>query len=563
MSFRFIFKTIRVLLRHKPGKGFLLVLITLFQSLTSGFTIVMLIPLLQLLNVGSEGLPQGITHFFKTLSSNLSVEISIGSVLAVYVVLLSLNAFLNYWKSLMDASYQASLIHDIRLRLFRKVIHADWLLLSSRSKTNHLQILTKEIPVVANYYFYLLRLFISALSVVVLLGYSVLISPGYTLIITVSGIGLFLILSKFLVKSFLLGEQVVDSYNRLLKNIDDFWQSVKIAKVHSSEDFYYRKFDEANSSILDIEQRIQKNYVLPQLIYRIAGILVLVAIIYIGFKAENLPLASFFILIILFGKIYPHFTGINTDLSMIISYLPSVKLVFNLDEELPEFDNSVIAGEKFSGINKEIRLEHITFSHQGGGILFKDFTAVIPTNRITGVTGESGIGKTTLIDIIAGLQKPDEGKILIDEAELDESLKTQWKLAIGYLPQDPFFIDGSFRENLLWDSNYIISDGEILNMLERVNALHLLNRFDKGLDSVVVNFSSSFSGGECQRLALARVLLRKPRLLLLDEATSSLDADNEILIMDLIKEISKSLTIIFVTHRLNLRPYFHNEIRLS
>lgn len=137
-----------------------------------------------------------------------------------------------------------------------------------------------------------------------------------------------------------------------------------------------------------------------------------------------------------------------------------------------------------------------------------------------------------------------------------------WKSSLGYLPQDPFFIDGTLRENLLWDSSTDISDNEILTVLESVNGGHLINRFDTGLDTYIVNYATCFSGGECQRLALARVLLRKPGLLLLDEATSSLDAENESIIMDVITKLSERITVVFVTHRLNLLPYFHKVIKL-
>jgi ATP-binding cassette, subfamily C, bacterial len=562
MNFSFILKTFRVLAKHKPGKLTLLFFLTLFQGLNSGFSIVLLIPLLQLLNVGSGGLPDGLALFFRELSERSGIGMSVETILIVYVFILTLNALVQYWKSILESDYQISLIHDVRLRMFRKVILADWPLLNSRSKTNHIQLLTKEIPVLANYYYYLIRLFTSLFTLGAYISYAAIISGKFTLIIIVAGSLLFLVLRKYLVRSFHMGEEAIDSYSRLLKYIDDFWQSVKIAKVHSSEEFYYRKFDEANSSLLDIETSMQKNHNLPQLIYRIAGIAVLVIVIYTGYRTGDVPLASFFILILLFAKIFPHFIGINTDISMILSYIPSVKLIFTLEDEFP--DNSLKNSDEKETLilNREIRLKNITFSYPDGEKLFMNFSMTIPAWKITGITGESGRGKTTLIDIIVGLQRPDSGEIIVDDQVLDDNLLPYWKSGIGYLPQDPFFIDGTFRDNLIWDSNIKVSDTEIYEVLEMVNAAYLVKRFKEGLDAVIVNYGYTFSGGECQRLALARVLLRKPGLLLLDEATSSLDADNEAIIMDVISKLSSTVTVVFVTHRVSLLPYFHNLIRL-
>jgi ABC-type bacteriocin/lantibiotic exporter with double-glycine peptidase domain len=99
-------------------------------------------------------------------------------------------------------------------------------------------------------------------------------------------------------------------------------------------------------------------------------------------------------------------------------------------------------------------------------------------------------------------------------------------------------------------------------VLEQVNATHLVKRFGNGLDAFIVNYPFTFSGGECQRLALARVLLRRPSLLLLDEATSSLDAENEAIIMEVLVKLREKITIVFVTHRESVVRWFDEVIKL-
>ena len=472
-------------------------------------------------------------------------------------------AFLQLWKSLLSAGYRQTFIDQIRSRLFRKIIMADWKLLNNRSKTNHLQVLSTEVPNLADYFFFVLRVCTGIIMAASYLAWAMLVSPKFTIFIAFIGIVLFVLLRKFLFKSFHLGQGFVDSYNHLLKYIDDFWLTVKMAKVHSSENFYYKKFKSVSSSLLQLEYEMEKNHAVPVFIYRIAGILVLVMVVYVGYRFDLIPLTSFFILIILFSRIYPQFTSITTDINIIISNFASVKMVMKLDQEFAEPDMFSQEDHKPIPLTNEVIVEDLSFSFSDDEKLFENFNAKIPAYNLIGIIGQSGRGKTTLMDLIAGLQLPVSGEIRVDGQLLDRDNLHKWRSGIGYLPQDSFFIDGSLRENLVWDSHREISEAEIRKVLKQVNGLHLADRFQNGLDEEIVNYQFHFSGGERQRLALARVLLRQPTILLLDEATSSLDEDNEKQIMDLLAELKTQVTILFVTHRTSVLPWCDEIINLK
>ena len=417
----FIINSFTLLREHQPGKLLLIFFLTILQGITSGFSIVLLIPLLQLINIGGAE-PEGIALAILNFAGRAGIELTMGSILLVYMSLLTFSALIQYCKALLDARYQQTFIYTLRRRLFRKIIMADWQLLNSRSKTNHLQVLTREVPNLASYYYYYLRLLTTVLMAGAYIVYAMLISPWFTLGIIGVGLILFLVLRRFLLKSFRLGKGYVDSYYRLLKYIDDFWQTVKIAKVHSSEEYYSGRFDEANVSLLNMEYMMQRNWSLPQLIQRIAGLLVLVAVVWFGYRWGSVPLASFVILILLFSRIFPQMTAINTDLNMIATNVPSVRLVMQLDEDLPE---PAVKGSRDSAalkLREGIIMEGISFAYPDGEKLFDGFRAHIRARSITGIIGPSGKGKTTLIDLIAGLQRPSSGRIMIDGVMLDDEL---------------------------------------------------------------------------------------------------------------------------------------------
>jgi len=386
-SYLFIVSTFRLLKEHQPWKLVLVFVLTLLMGVTSGFSVMLLIPLLQLLNVGDGAAAEGPALFFQSLAAKTGVSLTIETVLIIYVVLLTLSALLQYWKSLLDARYQQTFIYQLRRRLFRKIIMAEWQTLNSRSKTNHLQVLTLEVPNLANYYFFYLRLLTTLIMTASYVLYAMLVSAKFTMIIIVTGVLLFIFLRKFLFKALHLGEGFVTSYNRLLKYIDDFWQTVKIAKVHSSEDFYYNRFDEASTSLLDLEYRMQRNWSLPQLIQRISGILVLVFVVYFGYRAGTVPIASFVILILLFSRIFPQFIALNTNVNMIVSNVASVKLVMKLDEDLPDIELQKRQAHKPVMLSKDIRLENLSFSWADGESLIDRLNCTIEANTITGIIG--------------------------------------------------------------------------------------------------------------------------------------------------------------------------------
>ena len=255
--------------------------------------------------------------------------------------------------------------------------------------------------------------------------------------------------------------------------------------------------------------------------------------------------------------------NINTDANQIVTLLAPLKMVLTLDEELKEASFGTRTDEMIPDLYKGIRVDAIHYAYPGGRSLFNGLSALFPAGKMSGIVGPSGSGKTTLIDLVAGLLKPRTGNIFIDDKPLDDDIMPAWKSSIGYLPQDAFFIDGTIRENLVWDSSQRFTDEEIWEALKSVNADELVRMQKDELDTIIVNHQYFFSGGERQRLALARILLRKPRVLLLDEATSSLDEENEKQIMEVLRSLKGQVTILFVTHRTSILPWCDEIVRLD
>jgi ATP-binding cassette, subfamily C, bacterial len=561
---RFILQSFGLFFQYKPVKIVILFLITLFQGFSQGITILLLIPMLGLLDPShSSEKSSKWMDIWSSVTEKTGMETTLTVILITFACCMVAVAVLQYVQTTMQSTYQQGFSYEMRKRLFRKIIDSDWMFLNGRSKHNHIQVLTTEIPKMTTYYYYYLGLTSKLLFITAHVVLAFLVSFQFTLLVVVSGLLTLAVLNRWLKKTEQLGSANIQAFRRLLKRIDDFWLTVKIAKIHHSENFYFQKYDESNKQMLDYQNKQVINRTIPQLLFSLVGILILILVVYLSYAIVHLPLTTLFVLILLFARIFPQFSGINSDLNMLVSNQASVRMVLDMDREMkdsemePETTSSVIE------IHDRIEIRNLSFAYQAKHPIFDHFSATIPANKITGIVGKSGSGKTTLLDIITGLQQPETPSVFIDGLPLTKERRSAWKHALGYLPQDSFFIDGTLRENLIWDASTPPTDEEIFRVLTSVKAEHLIRSQPNGLDTNISNYQYHFSGGERQRLALARVLLRKPKLLLLDEATSSLDTENEHEIMNFLLQIKKQVTIIFITHRKGLIPFFDKTIDIN
>jgi ABC-type multidrug transport system fused ATPase/permease subunit len=166
------------------------------------------------------------------------------------------------------------------------------------------------------------------------------------------------------------------------------------------------------------------------------------------------------------------------------------------------------------------------------------------------VVGESGSGKTTLLDIIMGFYQPSSGSIEVDDVPLSEFEINSYRRLIGYVPQESVLFNLSIKDNLLW-ARPDASPDELKVSCRLANAEEFISQLPAGYDTIVGDRGVRLSGGQVQRIALARAILRRPQLLILDEATSSLDTYSERLIQQAIEQIAKETTIVVVAHRLS------------
>jgi len=198
----------------------------------------------------------------------------------------------------------------------------------------------------------------------------------------------------------------------------------------------------------------------------------------------------------------------------------------------------------------DITVRELSFTYGGSDVpALAGVTLQIPIATTAAIVGSSGSGKTTFADVLLGLIKPDEGKVYIGSEPLDATRLSSWRSQIGYVAQDTYLFNDSVRANLAW-AQPDATESAMRESLQHAAAGDFVDRLPNGIDTVIGERGVRLSGGEKQRLSLARALLRRPRLVILDEATSALDSENEESIYKAIDGLHGETTILIITHRL-------------
>lgn len=206
-------------------------------------------------------------------------------------------------------------------------------------------------------------------------------------------------------------------------------------------------------------------------------------------------------------------------------------------------------GSILSKVEQNIHFENVTFAY-GEKVVLEELNFTIPQGQVTAFVGESGGGKTTLFSILQRFYEQKEGQIHYGATDIRSIQLAEWRSLFGYVSQDSPLMNGTIRDNVLYGVQGV-DDEAITDALKQANAWEFIEKMEHRLDTPVGEGGIKLSGGQRQRIAIARAVIRNPRILLLDEATSSLDTESERLVQQALQQVMKNRTTLIIAHRLS------------
>ncbi len=496
-------------------------------------------------SVSHSGVERVVTEYL----SALGLTPTLGVLLVVIVVAIVMKSGLVLLAKKQVGYTVAGVATDLRLSLIRALLVARWE-----------YFLRQPIGVLANSMAteavrtssaYLHGALMSALVVEALVytGVALAISWKATLVSLAVGLIMAYMLKRLVGKARRAGVRQTDLLKSLITHLTDTLISIKPLKAMARES----RADTLLAKNTNRLNRALQKQVLSKEVLKAVQEPLFVAFLAIGLYVVSVylrfPLATVMVLVFLLSRIVKRVNKVQEEYQEMV-ILESA--YWSLKDTIREAERArePTLGSEVPSLDHAIRLDRVSFTYEEEWVL-RDASLSFPSGLLTAIVGPSGVGKTTIADLVTGLIRPQQGEVWVDDLPLRQVDVTSWRKMIGYVPQDTLLLHDSVLINVtLGDPDLSSADAE--RALRAAGAWEFVAEMPEGIYSTVGERGSMLSGGQRQRIAIARALVHKPKLLILDEPTSALDPESELAICETLQQLTGRYTILAISHRATL-----------
>jgi ABC-type multidrug transport system fused ATPase/permease subunit len=336
---------------------------------------------------------------------------------------------------------------------------------------------------------------------------------------------------------------------KIIKKTNEIFYSIRDIKVYVLQSYYLNNFVKILSKYAVVIKKFLTLQILPRLGIELVLIFVF-SIFLIIFTQKEIPFNKIVSLLALFAaasfRLLPSINRVVISQQVLRYHIPSVEEIYREIKE--EFTKEKNIKKTKINFKNSIRLKNINFSYSKDKKILKNLNLVIKSKDRIGIIGGTGVGKSTIADLISGLIEPDSGNLFIDGKIINFN-KQQWYDGIGYVSQNTSLINDTIKENIVFGRNEDFKNENLRKILKDVNLFSYVDNLKRKSSSLIGDRGINLSGGQKQRIGLARALYGNPKLLFLDEAFSALDTKTEKKILSNISKNYKNTTIVNIAHK--------------
>ena len=541
------------LARKYPWQSVIMLLALLLAGIAEGIGLSALFPLISTVVASQAGPGPGASAhasgFEKTVTEALSflgLTPTLGILLLVFVLTILLKNGLVLMAKKRVGYTVAHVVTDLRLELLRTLLVARWEYFLRQPTGAIINALLSETARTSKAYQRGASIAALIIQMFVYLGVAMLVSWQATLISLAVGLLLAFMMKRFINKSRRAGTRQTKLLVSLNRHLVDTLQSIKPLKAMAREN---RAESLLEKKTTNLNKALQKQVLSSEMLKAVQEPLftIFMAIgLYIVLVYWRLPLATTMVLAFLLTRIVKQVNKVQQEYQEMV-ILESA--YWSLQETIQKTEQAreTTLGNKVPSLEHAIRLDRVSFAYQEDWVL-RNASLTFPSGLFTAIVGPSGAGKTTIVDLVTALLRPQQGEIWVDNLPLEQVEIRSWRRMIGYVPQETLLLhDTVFFNVTLGDPE--LNEEEAEYALRAAGAWEFVTAMPRGIHSMVGERGGALSGGERQRIAIARALVRKPKLLILDEPTSALDRDTEAAICKTLQQLSGDYTILAISHQ--------------
>jgi len=550
--------------RHAPWRLSLSLNLMLFQGITSGIGLLLLIPLLQLVGFDFTGnTDPGFADVVSRFFSHSGIPLTLPYILITYVIVITLVAGSRYWLSVLGSTLQQGYVCILRQNLYSALLQSNWQFIVSNRMSDFTHSLSGQVQSIGHSVHILLNMMSQIILTCVFITLSLILSWQMSLLALTCAlilVAILLPLNRIILRS---GKKQLIGYKTIFQMLTEQLASLKMIKSYASEKHYADQLADASHTLEQQNVQLTRVSALTQLVYMTGAATAFAALFYFSLEWLAVSLPTLILLLLIFSRLLPQVSGIQSNWQRILHQLPAFSDVSNMIAACQLAKESEGNSNASPELHEKISLKNVSYCYPGKGEpVIHNFSVDIFHKQTVALTGPSGAGKSTLADLLAGLLSPTAGSIYCDETEINDENRLAWRSKMAYVTQEVYLFHDSIRSNMDWVADGI-SDEDIWKALELAAADDFVRDLPEGLNTIIGDRGIRLSGGERQRLALARALLSKPTLLILDEATSALDHTNEQKIQQALKQLQGKLTVIIIAHRDTTIQHVDTTIKLG
>ena len=515
--------------------------------LLSALAVLALLPLMAAIGLTAAPVA-GDSRIVRALLGAFGAQPSLPVALTVFLTVAVLNAAAARWQSrTLLVVGQDVMLHQWRT-LFERLCRVNWIVYSRYRSADLLDTLVRQIDRIGYAARYLLTLLFSAFTAMVYVALAATISASITALIVGAGAALMLLLTRVRRRVARISDEITRANQHMYGVLTESLASMKTIRAYGAEARHTEELCGAAAALnrAYVQRALAEGT--ARIFFDAGAAVILCVVVYAGVRAAGLEPAALVLIVLLFVRLTPQLSSLHVYYQGFFAEVGAWRDVRDLERACDAAAEPVAAADGVVTFERELRLDDVSFSY-GEAPMIERVSMAIPSGKTVAIVGPSGAGKSTLADLVLGLLTPSHGRILVDDTPLDAHAIAAWRAHVGYVPQDTFLFHDTIRRNLLWAAP-AATDADLTRALEAA-AADFVRRLPKGLDTIVGDRGVLLSGGERQRLALARALLRQPRLLVLDEATSALDSENEQLIQHAVEGLHGRVSVLVIAHRLS------------